>query len=63
MARCPKRLLNNLRGIPAPWTVASHGDKIPGGRSHGSVTEVHRLMLVIERVLDGSAFLWPDPST
>jgi hypothetical protein len=31
-------------------------ETIPGSSSHGRVTEVHRLVLVIERFLDGSAF-------
>jgi hypothetical protein len=31
-------------------------------RCHGGVTEVHRVMMVIERVPDGSAFLWPAAS-
>ena len=34
----------------------SSAERILGRSSHGSVTEVHRLGLVIERFLDGSAF-------
>ena len=39
-------LIRNRPGSPAA----------SGGTSHGCITELHKVLLVIERVLDGSAF-------